>query len=252
VTPFLLESPLRVERLTLVTWALPKERLLPLLPSPLNLETIDIPGEGERALLSLFVGRLRFRPFGVSLLPVSHIAYRTYVRYQNKFGTYSLRGVVDSTPLAATVRSAVGFPIQKNDVKIRWEQSGRVSVLGDELALSFINERAPFQVPGFRYLHQAVEGLLCPKISYWLHKDQRIKMVRLEHPQTTPLSGSIDEIRVPWLMETNLLLPEESVRPHSIFFVSRQSMKALLRKEERFATLPLMTLPVATRHSVSL
>lgn len=239
MTPFLLGAYLRVDRFTLLSWAIPKERILPWLPAPLRLETIDIPGEGERALLSLFVGRLRLKALGLSLLPISHLAYRTYVRYQSKFGTYSLRGIMDSAPIVATVRGAVGFPVQKGKLKVRWEPSGRAQVLGDEIRLSISSEHAPFQTPGFTHLQQVTEGLLSPQNSYWLHRDGRIKMVRVAHPSGTPLSGTLEEAHLPWLYESKLLTEEEVKQPHSLFFVSRAAMEPISVKEERRVQLPL-------------
>ena len=50
---FPLEVPLRIDRYTLVTWAIPPDRLAPLLPHGILLDTVDIPGQGERALLSI-------------------------------------------------------------------------------------------------------------------------------------------------------------------------------------------------------
>src|SRR5262245_22331748 len=94
VAAILLEVPLAIDRYTLVTWALPRERLAGVLPSALSLETIELPGEGQRALLSIFAGEVGLSPFGLTLATVSQLNYRTYVRHGQERGVYFLRSLV--------------------------------------------------------------------------------------------------------------------------------------------------------------
>jgi hypothetical protein len=235
LTPFWVDMPVRIERYTLLSWSVPAERLLPFIPGPLRLETTLAPNQPEMAFLSLFVGQLRLRPFGVALLPLSYAAYRTSVRYQNKLGSYSLRSVVDSTPLAATARGALGLSVHKRRLRIRWQETGRAEASGDEIQLRLSAERAAF---GLR--RGAVENTLCPPLTYWLRRDGKISMAKVEQPGAAPLSGNIENIFLPWPQEMGLLSSAEMNQPHSIFFVSRRMMRGELAEAALSFAAPIL------------
>ena len=233
MTPFWSEMPLRIERFTLLSWAIPAERLAPFIPTPLRLETILLPNQPEQAFLSVFVGRVRIQTFGLAWLPLSHLTYRTSVRYQNKLGVYPFRSVIDSSTLAATARRTMGLSVQQSRLRVRWEESGRVEVDGEEIQLNFEAERAAFSVSGLRLSGASLDNTLCPNLTYWTRRDGKISMAKVEHPRTLPLSGRLETIYLPWLQEMGLLSLEEMQQPRSIFFVSRQVMKGLLAPAEQ-------------------
>jgi Uncharacterized conserved protein (COG2071) len=232
MTPFWSDMPLRIERFTLLSWAIPAARLAPFIPAPLRLETILLPNQPEQAFLSVFVGRVRIQTFGLAWWPLSHVTYRTSVRYQNKLGAYPFRSVIDSSALAATARRTMGLSVHQGRLRVRWEESGRVEVHGDEIQLAFEAERAAFTHSGARLSGGALDNTLCPNLTYWTRRDGKLSMAKVEHPRTMPLSGRIETIYLPWLQEMGLLSLEEMQQPHSIFFVSRLSMKGLLSPAE--------------------
>jgi Uncharacterized conserved protein (COG2071) len=233
MTPFWSEMPLRIERFTLLSWAIPAERLALFIPRPLRLETILLPNRPEQAFLSVFVGRVRIQTFGLAWLPLSHVTYRTSVRYQNKLGIYPIRSLIDSSTLAATARRTMGLSVQQSRLRVHWEESGRVAVNGEELQLNFETERAAFSAAGLRLSGASLDNTLCPSLIYWTRRDGKLSIAKVEHPRTLPLSGRLETIYVPWLQEMGLLSLEEMQQPHSIFFVSRRLMKGLLAPAEQ-------------------
>jgi uncharacterized protein len=231
VAAILLEVPLEIDRYTLVTWAIPPERVRKLLPPGLDLDPVDIPGEGPRALLSIFAGKVRLSPFGLTIASVSQLNYRTYVRYGQERGIYFLRSLVSPSPVAAAVRGAIGFPARRGRVRVVWDRRGETKITATEVSLTLSRERAPAVLPGFRRLAAGIDFLLRPPWGFWARRSGRLGALRVSHPVPPPLSGSVDEARLPWLATSGLLSPDEAARPHSALFVNRLVMEVCLERE---------------------
>lgn len=244
MSTFPTKLPLKIERFTQVTWAVPRERLAGRLPSALTLDMIDLPGDGERALLSVFAGKVRLSLFGLPLVSFSQLNYQVHVRRGLESGVYVLRSLINSAPLAAAVRGAVGFPVHGGRLSVRWEPSGRAEIDAAEVGLAFQRERAPFRAPGFGSAEETWERLLRPRWGYWSRRYGRLGALRLSHLTPAPLSGNLDSVRLPWLYVEGLLRPEEAAFPHAVFFVSQLLMDvSLVWETQSIQRVQPMTVP---------
>jgi uncharacterized protein YqjF (DUF2071 family) len=226
-----LKLPLQIDRFTLVTWALPPGRLAALLPPSLALETVTIPGHGERALLSIFAGRVRLSAARLPLAAITQLNYRTYIRRGSDSGIFFLRSLVSSLPVAVAARVAAGFPAHASRLAVRWGPAGAAEVAGDEAELALARGYSPHRLAGFPSLAEGLEKLLRPLWGYWLRADGRLGVMRVEHPTPAPLTGRLSAARLPWLVERGVLSAEEAAAPHSVLFVPRLKMGAYLARE---------------------
>lgn len=219
-----------VEGLALVHWAVPPERLAPLLPAGLTPAVVEA-GRKPVAWLTLALGRWTLR--GVGGLPVVPVgaavaAYRTYVAGPNGHRQVLLRAVVGPRPVPPLGE----LPIVPRSFRFQPRIAGgrllaleaEVGHAGAELDLAIeAVDDAPW-TPGFADPSAAVRALGdVPEILYE-RKPGSLALAYAHHAPLAPEAGRLARARLGWAVEHGLLLRSEVSYPASVFLQARAEL----------------------------
>jgi hypothetical protein len=226
--PPLLPVPLGVvlEGYTLISWAIPPERLKGLLPPMFRPATTVLDGRPV-AWFSAFVGRNRLRtvgPFPALPLRFAQLNYRTYVQHADGHGLYFLKSVVGDPLAAAGLRALAQFPADWRPFEytptIRGDRlahvSAKVGFGGSEADLDAESTGEAPATAGFASSEASVAFLGDVGVAAFSRGAGRFGTMISVHPPLRPEGGRLNHARLAWPVERGLLTPDEVARPDSV------------------------------------
>lgn len=209
-----------LERLSVVTWAIPPERLDGLVPAPLSADTVEIDG-ARRALVSAVTFRNRdFRPvwFPLPGLSLGQTNYRVYVRCPAAAGAE--RGVFF---LGTTIDTAATF-VPRSLWSMPWRRARyrfgpeRVEASGEwpmRLRLTGLRAGSP-TLPGFSDEDAALGVLTQPWVGFYARSGGGLGRYTIWHEPYTRHTATLAEAHFPMLDALGVVPLAEQQAPHSV------------------------------------
>ena len=212
----------RLRNLLVLTYLVPSERVLPLLPTGYEPEPFG--QEGNHALVATLVFSYDpLRPAGLPFprLRFHQVNYRVYVQRQGAGGVYFLRMCLSGWEATAMqALTPVALPacrfcwcLQGEEIFVRAESSGRVC----EIAARRSPERRQ-DFPGLGDRAQAVHTVTHVLRGFLRLRSGRHLELPVEHAVMDPEDLILDRVQLDEWGELGVLMPEELRTPVAAFF----------------------------------
>ena len=211
-----------------VTYAVPPERLRPLIHDDFDLHIVSIDGE-DRALLSVvsFVDRdFRFRRVPWARWSFGQTNYRIYVRYRDQECAWFL-GTTLASRFVAVPRYLWRLPWHgaRTTIDARYDATAaryeryllttKSEWGAAELTLDDTGEPAAL-LPGFSDLETQRLVLTHPVAGYYWRTDRRLGSYRIWHDRIQPTIGRARHARFVLLDRLGIVSADEASRPYSV------------------------------------
>ncbi len=205
-----------------VSYAVPIEKLSPIVPDMLSLATVD-----DIAFISIVVlqstqvrmNLVRFLRFNYNQLNI-----RTYVKdsISGKHAVYFLKSGVTSRVISLVTRMS-GIPWQFIDLDIKTETKNEKELYlasgnwGGNIHLkaqTLLNETE--EIPFFERRKEALDFLIRPLIGF-VGDNRRLGRFTIRHPEVEPQSCALTELDFP--LFASLGTVDDLDKPHSVFYL---------------------------------
>lgn len=226
-----LSARLTFENLLFVNYAVPPERLRPLVPAELVLDTIVGASGARLALVSAVTFRVSRAesPGGLALpLDAAQLNLRTYVRPAGR-AVYFIRielgvrplGMLGEISLRGASPAPVGIATDYDEATGRYRAyEVRCYSPAGEIGLTVSQpEDAGSPPPGFASWGEAAAFVVERPIGFASSTIGGYVRLDVAHPPLRPAVGSLVQGRLRSLERLGVLDREEALRPHSVFIV---------------------------------
>lgn len=225
--------------LLFINYAVPPERLAPLVPDGIELDTVA--GKEGREIAFVSIVAFRVRDLRASLLPVprtgfNQINYRTYVRAGEGHAVYFFDMRINSRAIT-TASSLLRLPISYEGIEIITEPTATGTDNGDTefdesievkrytIASSATDGLEAALSIGSRHATVGPDSQSIPMsfiterpVGYISSATQVFK-ITVEHPPLDSVAARAESVRAPLLASLGILNMNESERPHSSLYV---------------------------------
>jgi hypothetical protein len=217
-----------LQHFALITYAVPPERLRPLIHPAFPLRTVWIDGE-ERALLSVvpFLDRdFRARQLPWPRFSFGQTNYRIYVRYRGEDCAWFL-GTTLASPSVVVPRwlwrlpwyyARTSFDARYDKAAARYTRyqlATRSAWGAAEVTLADTGQPMGL-LPGFDDPAEQQLVVTHPIAGYFWRRDGRLGTYSIWHDEMRPTLGSVQHARFALLERLGILGPDEALRPHSV------------------------------------
>jgi hypothetical protein len=215
------------------------ERILPLVPDKLPLALVD----GEKAFLSIVA--LRCRDVHLAYTPFPRLDYyqlnvRTYVidPHTGNQAVYFFKSGVTSLPVSTATR-VFSLKWQHIKLNIDTETDNKQNQLSNVVTGEWESEieintkwknSDDVDMSPFISMESAVQYLVRPLIGFY-RWGTSIGRFEIRHPEVYPVTMHLNTFRFMVPGESDLLRPDELLRPHSVLFVPEARFSIYLPPE---------------------
>ncbi len=218
---------LELEGYTLLSYALPPERLRRWIPPDAELATRTW-ADKTHGWLSLFLGINRLRGIaGLPAFPMQFpmLNYRTYLETDNGHAIYIFRTVIGSVPFTRGAQLYPQLPATSLPFRFDLDWDGdrlqavdaTVGPDASELHVKVMRSGEAPDTHGFASPAEAVTYLGNVPDAFFPASEGTLGLMYSPHPPLHPSGGRLLDARLPWAVEHGLLTTEEALLPDGIF-----------------------------------